>query len=80
MITKMKNPPAYPGAVFRDWDDKPQNGMSLLDHFAGLAMQGMNMNPGHGSGSEEFFQEQIRMSYRIARAMLEERAKPENQL
>lgn len=89
----MKNPPAFPGTYFVDRDGNLadpfsdvsarglyNSGMSLLDYYAGLAMQGMSFSTGHGSGSQEFFQEQIRTAYKVARAMLEEREKPENNI
>jgi len=70
----MKNPPAYPIP-----DSNYGTGMSFLDHFAGLAMQGLlgdNKNIPLTTTCELVAEK----SYNIARAMLEERAKPENQL
>lgn len=86
----MKNPPAYPGESWRGNDGygyfAPHPGMSLLDHFAGLAMQAWITNPhrtpnAFGSGTTQTTIDTLaHNAYKIARAMLEERAKPENQL
>lgn len=89
IIHNMKNPPVHPTLesmpVARTADDVTYHdvthtpGISLLDYFAGLAMQGL-------VSKVKDFQEQCLFgllavdSYRLARAMLEERAKPENQL
>ena len=83
----MKNPPVYPTLesmpVARTADDVTYHdvahtpGMSLLDHFAGLAMQGM---VAHDNPKELYYRTIAAYAYLIARAMLEERAKPENQL
>lgn len=84
IIPNMKNPPAYPAKTYftghftgtrREGDETP--GMSLLDHFAGLAMQGM---VAHDNPKELYYRTIAAYAYLIARAMLEERAKPENQL
>ena len=86
----MKNPSAYPAKTYffgeltgtrHEGEETP--GMSLLDHFAGLAMQGLMANPRdvHVIGDDKSTKNGVsELSYAIARAMLEERAKPENQL
>jgi len=50
--------------------------MTLLDYYAGLAMQGVLSDPKLKDTMENI----CAWSYEIARVMLEERAKPENQL
>lgn len=83
----MKNPSAYPSKTYfigeltgqrHEGEETP--GMSILDHFAGLAMQGLLANPGDLSYLSTSAKGISGMAYDYARAMLEERAKPENQL
>ena len=63
---------AFPMAVPGDWDSY-QNGMSLRDHFAGLALQGLiARSSGIRLADEDVL---ARGSYAIADAMLAERAK-----
>lgn len=83
----MKNPSVFPNEE-TVWEGDESRivehpGMSLLDHFAGLAMQGLMANPRdvHVIGDDKSTKNGVsELSYAIARAMLEERAKPENQL
>lgn len=63
---KKYNPPAFPNEGFNGWG-KPQEGMTLRDYFAAKAMQAM-LTRIVMSGDE-----QIRIAYRIADAMLKER-------
>ena len=70
----MKNPPAFPRArgESRDGVAEEQKGMTLLDYFAGQAMQGiMTDEVCRSSGRTQI----ARDSYLIAQAMLEEREK-----
>ena len=61
----MDNPSAFP-------DDKWQNGMTLLDYFAGQALIGLCSNPGTASLTPEWNSEQ---AYLIAKTMLNVREK-----
>lgn len=88
----MKNPSVFPNEE-TVWEGDESRivehpGMSLLDHFAGLAMQATLSSSTRMEGIgiiHEKTKEDIQnivaaLSYEHARAMLEERAKPENQL
>ena len=83
-MTEHNNPPAYPSkkriyrAGYSTTEFEPVNGMTLLDHFAGLAMQGwLASYPEHieASGAEKSCHMTARLAYVIADAMLEERMK-----
>jgi hypothetical protein len=71
------NPSAYPG---RKWSfianqemEVPTEGMSLMDHFAGLAMQGfIASDNGEGRLREDVI---ANWSYDLAEVMLKERMK-----
>jgi hypothetical protein len=52
-----------------DWSDEPERGMSLLDWFAGLAMQGMVSDPNCVAGDGQV----ATYAYEYARQMLVER-------
>lgn len=75
---------AYKGEIIYGEDDGP----SLLDHFASLAMQGMMSNSNRlmaitmlcNVSGEDPMKVCAQMSYAYARAMLAEREKPENKL
>lgn len=60
-------------------EHQPQGGMSLLDHFAGLAMQAIVMNdtisrgPISAEHSEEFFSRTSLCAYKFATSMLKAR-------
>lgn len=70
------NPPAFPYAFhFPEVDGEPQGinlGMSLRDHFAGLAMQAM---VSYGAFNEAHFDDCARRYYAMADAMLAARVK-----
>ena len=67
-MTEHNNPPAFPTKLSSDF-----RGMSLLDHFAGLAMQAAATNE---KGADGFtFAQRAEWAYFQADAMLKERAK-----
>lgn len=72
-MTREHNPQAFPMPASENSQGghHEQNGMSLRDWFAGMALQGIVANP-EASGSIE---EIAHYSYRYADAMLAERAK-----
>lgn len=65
---KPANPPAFPVSTTR-------SGMTMLDHFAGLALQAIITSAGGGIGpwSELSKQAATRNAYDLAAAMLTER-------
>ena len=66
-MTEHNNPPAFPQTY--QTCQEHMTGMTLLDHFAGLAMQGV-------VNEEHMTQEQMaQWCYEMADAMLKERAK-----
>ena len=74
MINKPNNPPAFPmNFGHSDMTENPR-GMSLLDYFAGQAMQGKLAGGAYSItlGQKEKLAEE---SYLIAKAMLSEREK-----
>jgi hypothetical protein len=64
---KPNNPYAFPVS---DINGYITDGMTLRDHFAGLAMQGYLSTEHSGYSSEEYHAEQ---SYKVADAMLKAR-------
>lgn len=78
------NPAAYPNTRKGFTDDEPQPGMSLLDYFAGQALQGMLSNgymPNqiNNNPSDPKSWDYIAAAYDAAEIMLEERNKRLNQ-
>lgn len=81
MSHRRDNPPAFPRAMaIHEAGDDPQMGMSLRDHFAGLAMQALMAKspfemllPGEVG---EKAAKRAQSAYMMADAMLTERAKP----
>lgn len=78
-MTEHSNPPAFPQTFY---DEKGHfidgfEGMSLLDHFAGLAMQAAYAHlSGEADHTKHWTEEGIAESaYEMADAMLKERAK-----
>ena len=74
MLDKRHNPPAFPMAVPSTDTDQGcwEDGMTLLDHFAGLAMQGELSNPENPDMGHELV---AALDYKAANAMLIERQK-----
>lgn len=76
-MNKPNNPPAFPQAleisVSRAGITIPESGMTLLDYFAGLAMQGELARDHDGGG--EGYEGLARHAYMIATEMLKEREK-----
>lgn len=76
-MTEHNNPPAFPSkkrihkAGYATAEFEPVNGMTLLDHFAGLAMQGMQAD----SSFDASVQKIAEAAYSQADAMLKERQK-----
>lgn len=73
-MDKPNNPPAFPVKSMLE------SGMTLLDYFAGQAMQGFIMNEGLKGLIDEIsvegFSEKIAAgAYKVAQAMLKEREK-----
>ena len=68
MDTKIENPFAFP--LPSDWYTNPNEGMTLLDWFAGQALVGINANPYHYGLDHN---DCARLSYNDAEAMLAER-------
>ncbi len=73
-MTEHSNPPAFPTKLSSDF-----RGMSLLDHFAGLAMQGLMgrvwCDPITGKPPDNLQEVWAEGSYQMANAMLKERQK-----
>jgi len=75
--------PAFPATGMYAWNEatqqadhlQPSQGMSLRDHFAGQAMQGVLANPGSKGGGDDLVRLLAESSYLIADAMLAESAK-----
>ena len=63
---KPDNPPAFP----RNYRSDGHNGMWLRDYFAGQALAGLYTQPSHGLHETD-----AEYCYRMADAMLAERAK-----
>lgn len=73
----MDNPQAFPHLEPRDPSfSYCDNGMTLLDYFAGQALAGFCANP---NGLEWPFDEMAGDAYRIARAMLTARKEASNE-
>jgi len=74
-MTRPYNPYAFPspGVIRTSAPDEYQQGayegMTLRDHFAGLAMQAMIAHDGHLSGDDKL----AAIAYRVADAMLKQR-------
>lgn len=56
--------------------EDPELGMTLRDYFAGLAMQGLCVNVGRNGFRNADPHNLTEQSYKLADAMLKERAKP----
>jgi len=68
-MSKKTGGPAFPVPGLQQ--DEDFNGMSLLDYFAAKAMQGMLADPDFNPQAEEV----ATRAYKMAEAMLAERAK-----
>lgn len=75
------NPPAFPspGVVIRDYNGNPKQqgayeGMTLLDHFAGLAMQGVVSSDAEAALLLNHA-DRAEFAYNQANAMIKERQK-----
>jgi hypothetical protein len=55
------------------WYDPDHQGLTIREHFAGLAMQGIRSNPNNSNNTPEFIAEQ---SVKIADALIIELQKP----
>ena len=58
-----------------DWNQTWDPGMSLLEHYAGLAMQGMLTNPGY---NEDGYAAMTKKAFKLAEAMVAEAEKRRN--
>ena len=73
-MTKPNNPPAFPSPMIPEWSEGA-SGVTLRDYFAGQMLSAISPNWDVAATSDEDLQKMAHQIYRIADAMLAERAK-----